>query len=155
MAFNTHMATAKTRLAINTENTPICGAAKEHTATVITFSTREIAEFRSGILALPIACNTPFVIVDSAEKITVMEPAKSSCPDSVPLDGNSTFVIGNASTAKPTAAGIHKNIVSWIPSLIFSFASLYSFLINLVAISGIIAEEVALESASGILISVM
>ena len=127
MAFNTHMATANTRLAINTENTPICGAAKEHTATVITFSTREIAEFRSGILALPIACNTPFVIVDSAEKITVMEPAKSSCPDSVPLDGNSTFVIGNASTAKPTAAGIHKNIVSWIPSLIFSFASLYSF----------------------------
>ena len=84
-----------------------------------------------------------------------MEPAKSSCPDSVPLDGNSTFVIGNASTAKPTAAGIHKNIVSWIPSLIFSFASLYSFLINLVAISGIIAEEVALESANGILISVM
>ena len=142
------MATANTRLAINTENTPICGAAKEHTATVITFSTREIAEFRSGILALPIACNTPFVIVDSAEKITVMEPAKSSCPDSVPLDGNSTFVIGNASTAKPTAAGIHKNIVSWIPSL-------YSFLINLVAISGIIAEEVALESASGILINVM
>ena len=63
------------------------------------------------------------VMVDKAENTTETAPIISSFPERLELDGNRTPVIGNASTPRPTAAGMEMNIVRRMVSRILSFAS--------------------------------
>lgn len=68
-------------------------------------------------------CRTLLVMVDRAENTTETAPIISSFPERLELDGNKTPVIGNASTPRPTAAGMEMNIVRRMVSRILSFAS--------------------------------